>query len=392
MKKYSLKTVIVLMLLASALICILMGFFLWRWTGLGTKNFHEVLRYAELLRKIDRYYVGDYDPELVADAAMDAAVSNLGDRWSYYLNREAYAQYINSSNNEYVGLGIVIEQEPESGALRILRVYADSPAMQAGLQIGDLITAVDGESILELDLTQAKAKIARPAGQAIALTVDRNGETLAVDAVCDHVFVSPVEGELLTDGVGLITIMNFDKGSSEGFQTQYEALLEQGAEAFVFDVRSNPGGYVSELCNILDYLLGSCEIFVSVAPDGEETVTTSDEAMQDDPAVVLVNGDSYSAAEYFAAVLSDYGYARTVGTHTTGKGRSQITVELMDGGALHISSAEYVTPNRVSLYDQGGIAPDYTVELSEEKQSLLLSGALAPEQDEQLQKALALLK
>jgi carboxyl-terminal processing protease len=156
-------------------------------------------------------------------------------------------------------------------------------------------------------------------------------------------------------------------------------------------VRNDGGGYVNQLRKILDYLLPECEIFVSVDDGGNETVYYSDEDYQDYPAVVLFNSNSYSAAEYFAAVLNEYDYAQTVGTHTTGKGRSQITVDMLDGGALHISSNEYVTPSRVSLYDQGGIAPDYEVALSSEDEILLYYDELDYSQDQQLLKAVELL-
>jgi carboxyl-terminal processing protease len=168
-------------------------------------------------------------------------------------------------------------------------------------------------------------------------------------------------------------------------------LVGQGATSFIFDVRNNPGGKVIEMKQILDYLLPECNIFVAVQKGGKEDVSTSGPEQLDLPAVVLVNRFSFSAAEYFAAVLQEYDYADVVGEHTTGKNRSQITIELSDGGALHISSGEYLTPNRVSLTEQGGIAPDYALSLTDDDNAALFAGQLEQSKDTQLQKALELI-
>ena len=133
----------------------------------------------------------------------------------------------------------------------------------------------------------------------------------------------------------------------------------------VVDLRSNGGGYVSELTSLLDTLLPKGEIFVSVDDKGKEKVTESDANCVELPMAVLVNAGSYSAAEYFAAVLREYDVAAVVGEATTGKGRSQINVPLLDGSAVHVSSKRYLTPARVDLSETGGIVPDVALELGE---------------------------
>jgi carboxyl-terminal processing protease len=307
------------------------------------------------------------------------------------MTAEEYASYINSSNNEYVGIGIIIDTTDTSKGLVVNKVYEDSPAQSAGLVTGDIITAVDGQSLVGVDASDASAMIAHEEGTEIVLTVLSGDTEHETTAVCGIVYTKPVSCRLIENNIGYIKIENFDSGAYDGFVEAYEQLLEQGAESFIFDVRNDGGGYVNQLRKILDYLLPECEIFVSVDDGGNETVYYSDEDYQDYPAVVLFNSNSYSAAEYFAAVLNEYDYAQTVGTHTTGKGRSQITVDMLDGGALHISSNEYVTPSRISLYDQGGIAPDYEVALSSEDEILLYYDELDYSQDQQLLKAVELL-
>jgi carboxyl-terminal processing protease len=195
---------------------------------------------------------------------------------------------------------------------------------------------------------------------------------------------------MLEGNIGYIKIENFEAGAADGFKDAVEELVGDGAASFIYDVRNNRGGRVSELRQILDRLLPECEIFVAVDKDKNEDISYSDETSLG-PAGVRVNGYSYSAAEYFAAVLQEYGYATVVGEPTTGKSRSQITLTLPDGGALHISSGEYLTPNRVSLTEQGGIRPDVEIVLSDEDNALLYAGTLDSTDDSQLQKAIELL-
>jgi carboxyl-terminal processing protease len=194
---------------------------------------------------------------------------------------------------------------------------------------------------------------------------------------------------MLEGGVGYIAIYNFEAHSADDFIAAVDALVVEGAKAFLFDVRNNGGGRAAELVRMLDYLLPEGEIFVGVTARGQEEIIYSDEHAVTRPAAVLVNEHSYSAAEYFAAVLREYNYAEVVGTQTTGKNRSQVTYLLPDGGALHISTGEYLTPSRVSLTETGGLTPDVVVEMSEEDIEALYYGKLPFEEDVQLMAALA---
>ncbi|NLA85832.1 MAG: S41 family peptidase, partial [Clostridiales bacterium] len=196
----------------------------------------------------------------------------------------------------------------------------------------------------------------------------------------------------LKGAVGYIQIKNFDGSAASEFITAADDLVEQGAASFIFDVRNNGGGRVSELKRMLDYLLPDGEIFVAVDKSGTESVLHSDPENVKLPSVVLANAYSFSAAEYFAACLSEYDYAAVVGQQTTGKHRSQVTLRLPDGGALHISSGEYLTPKRVSLTEQGGLTPDYEIAMSDEDNALLYSGQLDTSKGGQLQKAIEILK
>ena len=156
-----------------------------------------------------------------------------------------------------------------------------------------------------------------------------------------------------------------------------EKLLSQGARGFVFDLRSNPGGLLSELTELLDYLLPSGTIFISVDKSGEQTAIESDSVCLDMPMAVIVNEYTYSAAEFFAAALQDYNWAEIIGVRTTGKSRSQQTVELSDGSAIHLSTATYLTPRGVDLAEQGGVIPDQEVAITSSGDSQLSAALMA---------------
>ena len=199
--------------------------------------------------------------------------------------------------------------------------------------------------------------------------------------------------QMLEDNIGLVTIYNFDARCAQETIAVMEELLNQGAEKLIFDVRYNPGGYAHELVKVLDYILPEGDLFRTVDYAGNEDVDRSDEkCLTGIPMVVLINGDSYSAAEFFAAALREYGYAIVVGEQTVGKGYFQQTYELSDGSAVGLSVGKYFTPNGVSLAEAGGLTPDIEVAVTEEEAFNIYAGTLAPEEDPQIQAAVEALK
>jgi carboxyl-terminal processing protease len=392
-RQFGTKTVIALMLLASALTCVIIAAAAWISFGTDAELLGELRTYFELRKNIEELYIGDYDSKEVSQAALSATVESLGDTWSYYLSPEEYEEYINTSNNQYAGIGISVIEDEATGGIKIKMVYPGSAAEQAGLKAGDVIMAVDGTDVTKMEFYDATDLIGGEIGDTVTLTIlDAEGSTRDVEVVYSLIDTNPVSYELLEGGIGYIAIEDFESSAADEFIAAAEELMSQGAKSFVFDVRNNGGGRVTELKRMLDYLLPEGEIFIAIGKNGAESIAESDAACIEMPAVVLVNNYSFSAAEYFAAVLGEYDYATVVGQQTTGKNRSQVTVELPDGGALHISSGEYVTPNRVSLYDQGGLTPDVEITMTDEQYGLLYNEQLLKEDDIQLQKAIELLK
>jgi carboxyl-terminal processing protease len=228
-------------------------------------------------------------------------------------------------------------------------------------------------------------------GTQVALGIRRGDEMLELAVTRKTVQTPVTEALMLDDNIGLVIIYNFDDRCTEETIAAIEDLLEQGAEALILDVRGNPGGYKRELVKLLDYLLPEGPLFRSEDYRGKVFVDESDADCLEIPMAVLVNGDTYSAAEFFAAALDEYDAAIVVGEQTTGKGYFQSTFELDDGSAVGISIGKYTTPNGVSLADVG-ITPEIYVEMDEETAYLLYAGILDPADDPQIQAAAKALK
>lgn len=349
----------------------------------GASNYKMAKKLAVVKQVVDENYIGDVDDAALTNAAAAAIVTATGDRWSYYMTPDEYQAYQMYSANEYAGIGVTLQVGAGSNGLKIVGVAAQSPADKAGLKVGESITDVDGVSVSGKTLSEVQAQIRAKVNQTITFTVrSENGETRTVNVDCTVIRTEPVSYEMLADQVGYVKINNFESGAGAGAIKATDALLADGAKSLVFDVRGNPGGKITELVTILDHILPEGDLFVSVSKSGKETVTTSDNICVKVPMAVLVDASSYSAAEYFAAALQEYNWATVVGEATTGKGRSQTTIVLSDGSAVHLSSARYLTPNRVDLSEQGGLTPDVTAQ----------AGAEDSELDLQLEEALKILK
>lgn len=346
----------------------------------------------ELENIILQQYIDGADPKVLEDAAAEAMVKATGDRWSYYIPADQYDEVMNNKNNTYVGIGITIMATEDGTGLEILKLEPEGPAKEAGILPGDILTAVEGQSVKELGTTGAADLIQGEPGTFVNVEVLREGETLAFTVERWQIQQQVATYEMLPDKVGYIKIVNFNTNCAKDTIAAVDALIEQGAESLVFDVRFNPGGYTSELVEVLDYLLPEGPLFRGVDYLGNETLDESDADCIDLPMAVLVNGDSYSAAEFFAAALQEYDWATVVGEQTVGKSNFQYTLRLKDGSAVALSTGHYFTPNGVNLTEAGGLTPDVVSEVDEETAAKIYSDLLEPEEDPQLQDALAALK
>lgn len=337
-------------------------------------------------------FVGDYDPDKALDSALNGLVYGLDDRWSYYLNAEDSVRQREREDNRYVGIGVTVAYSDPRG-LALMAVYPGGPAEKAGLKVGEVITAVDGASAVgEENQQTAVDAIKGEAGTQVTLTVlNANGKSREVTVTRAAVEGRLVSYELLDNGVGYVAVTHFYTGCAGQFNSAVDDLVGRGASALVFDMRNNGGGYVRELTDMLDHLLPEGPIFRSRDVLGVEEVVQSDKNYVNLSMAVLVNEDTYSAAEIFAAQLQESAGALIVGVETSGKGYSQQSVSLPNGGELHLSTAKYTTGAGVSLVG-AGVTLDAEAALTEEERQALNMGQLSHEADPQLQKALELLK
>ena len=351
----------------------------------------EVSKLEERESLILERFIGESDRVAMEDAAADAMVASLGDRWSYYIPADEYQDYLEQMANAFVGVGITIQVTEDSDGLLIVAVTQGGPAEEAGLLVGDVLVAVEETRIAGMSTGEVKNLVRGEEGTWVNLTVARDGREETIPVERRTIQVAVATHTMLEKNVGLVRIANFDTRCAEETISAIEALLEQGAQALIFDVRGNPGGYASELVKILDYLLPEGDLFRTVDYAGREHTDTSDESCLELPMAVLVNGDSYSAAEFFAAALREYDWAVIVGQKTCGKGYFQNTLPLSDGSAVGLSVGKYFTPNGVSLADVG-VTPDRVVEVDEQTRWKIYYGTLPIEEDIQLEAALELLE
>ena len=340
---------------------------------------------------IEERFIGEADATAMGDAAAEGMIASLGDTWSYYISADQYQSFVEQMENAYVGVGITVTHREDGTGIDILQVTAGGPAEEAGLLPGDVIVAVNGEAIVSDNLQDLSSRVKGEEGITVDLTILRDGAEQVFTVERRRILIPVVKGDLLADGKGLVTIYNFDDRCASETIATIEELLSSGARTLIFDVRNNPGGYVDELVKLLDHLLPEGPLFRSVDYRGLEDVEKSDKNCVPVPMAVLMNGNSYSAAEFFAAALEEYNWAFTAGDPTTGKSYYQVTYRLDDGSAVNISIGEYTTPNGRSLADEGGLVPNLPVPVDDQTAANIYAGILEPADDPQIQAVVAAL-
>ena len=345
---------------------------------------------AEVERMISRYFIDDYDEQALADGAASGMVMATGDEWSYYLAAGDVAAYEESMANAYVGIGVTITEDAEAGGMRIESVMRGGSAEEAGIEEGDILLAVEGQEVLPLGVSGTRDLVRGEEGTFVSMHFSRGGAEYDVDVERRSIETEVAACELLDNGIGYIKIENFDERCADETIACIEEMIGAGAEKLLFDVRFNPGGYADELVEVLDYLLPEGDLFRSVDYAGNEEVDRSDASCVELPMAVLVNEESYSAAEFFAAALREYDWATIVGSKTYGKGNFQNAFFLSDGSMVNLSVGKYYTPQGKSLTGVG-ITPDVELDLDDEQYALLYYGQLEAADDPQLQAAIDVL-
>ena len=393
-RKVSIGAAIVLMLLAALVT------FQITYVGLSNKykkDLNSVIASQQLFSKlsmVDSYYhslyIGELDEEELIDNTIRGYVYGTGDKYAYYLDREQYAELISDTNAEMQGIGVYVIFQND--VIEIISVMPDSPALEAGIEPGDLVVYVEGESVSEIGYNAAISKLKGEAGTYAEFTVLRGEELIDFRIKRGYVNEQTVMSRTLESDptIGIVRILSFDLGTPGQFKEACQNLIDGGAKKFIFDVRYNPGGDLRSIVEILDYLLPKGLIVRITDKDGNVVETyTSDASSLDLPICVLTNGSTASAAELFTSALKDYEKATVVGTNTYGKGTVQTIIPLSDGTGIGISYRLYCPPFSDN-FEGVGIAPDVEVEPDES-----LAGKniykITDSEDNQLQKAVEIL-
>ena len=322
-------------------------------------------RAEEILSIVQREYYREVDAEALETAAIDGMLAALGDPYTFYYTDEAYAAMNEETTGQYVGVGMLVG-EAEGGDLRVLRVFRDSPAEKAGIEAGDALLAIDGARVggeTPMSLSEASALLKGEGETPVEVEVERGGEVLSFTLERGEVSINYVEYSILEGNVGYLSIYQFTGDDVEGVKEAISAFQQAGVSALVVDVRSNPGGLLTDVVDICDMLLPEGLIVYTEDRSGAREEFYADGEYWDVPMAVLVNGDSASASEIFAAAVQDTGRGIVVGEVTYGKGVVQTLHAFPEGDGMQLTTATYYTPSGASIHGQG-VTPDIEVALA----------------------------
>ena len=353
------------------------------------QNFVEKARVLEEI--IEDEFTGEIDKELMETGMYKGMMASLGDPYSAYYTKEEYEELNTETTGLYKGIGVVMQMDIETGMVKLVRCYEEAPGAKAGLLPDDILIKVNNEDIMGMELSEVVEKVKTSEGEIAHLTVAREGENdyLEFDVPLEEVNIPVVEHKMLEDNVGYILLYEFTEQTEPQYLKAFEDLKSQGMERLIVDVRNNPGGLLTSVCNILNDMLPEGLIVYTEDKDGKREELHSDGKSElDMPLVVLVNGNSASASEIFAGAIQDYGVGTIVGTTTFGKGIVQTLIPLGDGSAVKLTTSHYFTKSGYDIHKQG-LTPDVEVELSEE---VIKKGVFTKEEDNQIQKALEVVK
>lgn len=360
----------------------------------GSKDAQLLQRYArleEVRETLMKEYYQDVDEEALINGAINGMMASLGDTYTFYYTPEEMEIHMQETGGEaYSGVGLLVENNAD-GFIEVMRVYDEAPADEAGVCPGDLIVAVNGETVSgesAQSLNAAVDAMRLSAGEAIRIRVLRGNETIDFQVVPGEVCVNNAVYSMIGDHIGYINIFQFSGNVVKCFDEALESLQNSGAQALIVDVRNNPGGLLDDVVSIADSLLGEGLIVYTQDRQGSRQSYYSDAAHCNLPLVVLVNEMSASASEILAAAVQDHDRGMVIGEQTYGKGIVQTLVYFEDGAGMQYTSASYCTPSGKSIHGTG-VTPDICANGAEDFHSY--SGIPDLENDLQLLEAIAYL-
>ena len=357
----------------------------------------------QLVDMIDTYYYEEVDESVYREGLYSGLFNGL-DMYSIYYSEDDYAMEDETITGFFAGIGAGLVSD-QGVRVYITQVYEDSPAEAAGLQVGDEILEADGYKAKDMELDEFVSHIRGEEGTDVELTIRRvlnkeseeaqeaadesNVETFTKTVTRAQIETPTVTDQMLSEEIGYVSIESFSGQTDDQLRESLTDLQGEGMNKLIIDLRDNFGGDFNAACEALDEILpAGLMIYTQDRYGQKEEINGTDDEVLDIPIVVLVNGNSASSSEVFAAEMKDSGYATIVGTRTFGKGIVQSVYQLVDGSGFQITTQKYYTQSGFSVQDEGGVTPDVEIEY---EYSGDLSGSYDYLQDNQVKKAMEIL-
>lgn len=343
--------------------------------GLSNTDAIYLSRLVRVKSFIENFYVKvPVDKEKLYEGALKGMVDSLGDPHSTYMDKKFYEYFTRSIEGNFVGVGIVFTMKDNK--VLIIAPIENGPSEKAGAKTGEFIVAINGKSVSGLNSNDIVALLKGEKDTKVTMTIeDKNGKTRDITVVRDNVKIDSVRGKMLDDKIGYIRISSFDETTGEDFEKAYAKLKNAGMKSTVLDLRSNPGGLLSEAVRVAKELVPEGPIVSEVYNDGTRDVNYSYLKKVKYPLAVLVNGGSASASEIVSGAVKDTKVGKIIGTQTFGKGTVQTYFPLSSNTGAKITIAKYYTPNNISI-DGIGIKPDIIVEAVDDKAENQIDAAI----------------
>ncbi|MCP4360769.1 MAG: S41 family peptidase, partial [Chloroflexi bacterium] len=310
-----------------------------------------------------RYYQQPVDDVILVEGAIVGMLDTLDDTHTRYLSPEDQEAAERNFDGKYQGIGAEVENV--EGYITIVSPIDGSPAEAAGLMPGDILRAADGVDLTGMDVGEAVGLVRGPAGTAVLLTIERDGETFDIEIVRDVVILVSVSGEMLADNLAYIRLSRFGDSTNSELNGVLEELMAANPDGLILDLRRNPGGALNTTVDIADEFLSEGTVLVERFGDGRERLFESEDGglAEEVPMVILIDEGSASASEVLAGAIQDRRRGTLIGQTSFGKGTVQTWHTLSNKGGIRITIAQWLTPEKASIHKQG-LTPDYFIPLA----------------------------
>lgn len=335
----------------------------------------------------DFYYENEkVSYETLADMIYSVFMASTGDKYAYYYDKEEFETLTQESTGTYCGIGATVQQDPDTGYIKIVKPFKNGPAFEAGIRTNDYITTIDGKDVTTMDLNSAVVIMKGEENTDVVVEIIRDGEPMEFTITRRVIEIETVEHEMLENNIGYISVSSFEGKTAEHYAEAVEELMNDGADKIIVDLRDNGGGLLSAVVEMLDYMLPEGVLVYTEDKNGDKVYERSGEECVEVEVAILINGNSASASEVFTGAMQDYEAAVVVGETSFGKGIVQTVRYLGDGTAVKYTTSAYYTPNGRNIHGTG-IEPDVKVSLPTDEEAYE-NGVLKREYDTQLQAAI----